>query len=31
MQIKLNPGTSWYLDLVRGGAGIVVLLGHAGQ
>ena len=31
MQIKLNPGTSWYLDLVRGGAAIVVLLGHAGQ
>jgi len=31
MDVKLNPGTSWYLDLLRGGAAIVVLLGHAGQ
>jgi peptidoglycan/LPS O-acetylase OafA/YrhL len=31
MSAKLNPGTSWYLDLLRGGAAIVVFLGHAGQ
>jgi len=31
MEHKLNPGTSWYLDLLRGVAAIVVLLGHAGQ
>jgi hypothetical protein len=31
MNVKLNPGTSWYLDVLRGGAAFVVLLGHAGQ
>lgn len=31
MEQKLNPGTSWYLDVLRGAAAIVVLLGHAGQ
>ena len=31
MEVKLNPGTSWYLDLLRGGASIVVLLDHASQ
>lgn len=31
MDVKLNPGTSWYLDLLRGGAAIVVLLEHASQ
>lgn len=31
MQVQLNRGTSWYLDLLRGVAAIVVLLGHAGQ
>jgi peptidoglycan/LPS O-acetylase OafA/YrhL len=30
-KVRLNPGTSWYLDLLRGVAAIVVLLGHAGQ
>lgn len=31
MSVKLNPVTSWYLDFLRGGAALVVLLGHAGQ
>ena len=31
MEAKLNPGTSWYLDLLRGVAAMVVFLGHAGQ